>query len=738
MRACIFVLLLLAQPVTAQFTYSLEYTIPVSGTDDQLFPMPWAGGFNATQFNTIDLNGDGNDDLAIFDRTANRVITFLNTSNHYQYAPEFASFFPADISGWMLLRDYNGDGKKDIFTSNNQDIRVYTNTTTSGENLSWEVYLFTSSSGSKSDILLSLGLTTKINVHLNADDLPAVSDADGDGDLDLFVPRYPSGAYIEFHKNFSVERYGTMDSLDFERSPQESEPWGGVTECDCGVFAFNHEPCNTGGRIDHAGGKSLLAYDWDNDGDQDMLLSESECNQLYLLKNEGSDAAPLITAASAFPPGFGAAMVSFPTAFYEDVDFDGAKDVLVTPNIFARESLGTNFRQSVWFYKNTGSTSQPVLSAPIFNFLQRNMIDVGDNATPAFFDADGDGDLDLFVGCYSYTFSGSVFYFENTGSPTVPVFKLITNNFFGISSLNLTNIKPFFADMNGDALIDFVFTASSQFGTNTQLYYFANQNGIGLNIDYTLNATGFLINTTENISVADVNRDGKNDLLVGKQNGSLQYWQNTGTAASPAYTLEDDSFLGLGSSVLRSSPACVTADLDADGKTDLVLGDQTARGEMAGRIMVIPDYRNATDIANGTMDILYNPLSDSYTSLNLGGKVWPAVGNIFKSDKPSIIIGNTLGGLHVLKHAEANTLPEKPSIDVYPNPVAQAASVLNIKTDRPAAVIILNSLGQEMDEPVFLQAFQEYSFQTARLSKGIYLLYFVIGGKTYVHKIAIL
>lgn len=737
MRACIFVLLLLAQPVTAQFTYSLEYTIPVSGTDDQLFPMPWVGGLNATQFNTIDLNSDGNDDLAIFDRTANRVITFLNTSNHYQYAPEFASFFPADISGWMLLRDYNGDGKKDIFTSNNQDIRVYTNTTTSGENLSWEVYLFTSSSGSKSDILLSLGLTTKINVHLNADDLPAVSDADGDGDLDLFVPRYPSGAYIEFHKNFSVERYGTMDSLDFERSPQESEPWGGVTECDCGVFAFNNDPCNTGGRIDHAGGKSLLAYDWDNDGDQDMLLSESECNQLYLLKNDGSDAVPLITAASPFPPGFGAAMVSFPTAFYEDVDFDGAKDVLVTPNIFARESLGTNFRQSVWFYKNTGSTSQPVLSAPIFNFLQRNMIDVGDNATPAFFDADGDGDLDLFVGCYSYTFSGSVFYFENTGSPTVPVFKLISNNFFGISSLNLTNIKPFFADMNGDALIDFVFTASNQFGTNTQLYYFANQNGIGLNIDYTLNATGFLINTTENISVADVNRDGKNDLLVGKQNGSLQYWQNIGTAASPAYTLDDDSFLGLGSSVLRSSPACVTADLDADGKTDLVLGDQTARGEMAGRIMVIPDYRNATDIANGTMDILYNPLSDSYTSLNLGGKVWPAVGNIFKSDKPSIIIGNTLGGLHVLKHAEANTLPEKPSIDVYPNPVAQAASVLNIKTDRPAAVIILNSLGQEMDEPVFLQAFQEYSFQTARFSKGIYLLYFVIGRKTYVHKIAI-
>lgn len=737
MRACFFVLLLLAQSAAAQFTYTLEQTIPVTGLDGDPLPMPWAGGLNATQFNTIDLNGDNKDDLAIFDRTANRVITFLNDNNTYRYAPEYESLFPVAISNWMLLRDYNGDGKKDIFTSNNQDIRVYTNTTLTGENLSWEIYLFTSSSGSKSDILLSLGLTTKINVHMNADDLPAVSDADGDGDLDLFVPRYPSGAYIEFHKNFSVERYGTTDSLDFERSPQEPEPWGGVTECDCGVFAFNNDPCNTGGRIDHAGGKSLLAYDWDNDGDQDMLLSESECNQLYLLKNDGSDAAPHITSATPFPPGFGAAMVSFPTAFYEDVDFDGAKDVLVTPNIFARESLGTNFRQSVWFYKNTGSTTQPVLSAPVFNFLQGDMIDVGDNAVPAFFDADGDGDLDLFVGCYSYAYSGSVFYFENTGSPTVPIFKLITNNFFGISSLNLTNIKPSFADMNGDALIDFVFTASNQFGTNTQLYYFANQNGIGLNIEYPLNTTGFLINATENICVTDVNRDGKNDLLVGKQNGALQYWQNTDTAASPSYTLEDDSFLGLGSSVLRSSPACVTADLDADGKTDLVLGDQTARGEMAGRIMIVPDYRNADDISENTVNILYNPLSDSYTSQNLGGRVWPAVGNIDKADKPSIIIGNTLGGLYILKHAEATALPEKPSIDVYPNPVAQAGSVLNIKTDRRAAVIFLNSLGQEMDEPIYLQAYQEYSFQTARFAKGIYLLYFVIGGKTYVHKIAV-
>lgn len=688
--------------------------------------MPWAGGLNAAQTNTLDLNGDGHPDLVIFDRTSDRVITFINTNNQYRFAPEYETFFPSEITNWMLLRDYNGDGKKDIFTGDNLGIKVYTNVTPAGGTLQWEQFLFTGI-GSKSTVLLTKYSSGKINLQLNGDDLPSIGDADGDGDLDLFVTRYPNGSTIELHKNFSVERYATTDSLDFERTVTT---WGGVTECDCGVFAFHGDPCAAGGRVEHAGGKSLLAMDVEGDGDLDMLISESECSTLYLLRNEGTNAAPVINTSINFPQGNSASMVSYPTPFFEDVDFDGVKDLIVTPNIFAREFLQTNFRQSAWFYKNTGSTTQPLFAAPIRNFFQRNMIDVGDNSVPAFFDADGDGDLDLFVSNYTYNFSGSIFYFDNIGTQESPGFQLITTDFIGISAYNLINMKLAFADMNGDTKIDLVLTASGQFG-NSQLFYLPNNNGIGANFSQNIVSTGFIVSPSENISVSDVDHDGKNDLLVGKQNGALQFWQNNGTATNPSYTLLDDSYLGLGPSVLRQNLACTTADLDADGNADLILGDQ------AGKLTIINNFREATDATTGITNILYNPIKENYISQNLGGRVWPTVANIFKSDRPAIILGNTQGGLHILKHEEAVQLSETPIIDVYPNPVPKATSVVTVKVNQPAGMIMLTALGQEVGPPIFFQAFQEYSFQLQEFARGIYLMYFIIGGKSYTRKIVI-
>ena len=36
------------------------------------------------------------------------------------------------MTGWCLLRDFNGDEKADIFTSHQNGIRVYTNITAPG------------------------------------------------------------------------------------------------------------------------------------------------------------------------------------------------------------------------------------------------------------------------------------------------------------------------------------------------------------------------------------------------------------------------------------------------------------------------------------------------------------------------------------------------------------------------------------------------------------------------------
>jgi hypothetical protein len=92
----------------------------------------WAGGLNNPQFNHMDVNFDCVKDLVIFDRASNVVRVYLNDgvvdNPSYKYAPEYARFFPDDIVHFMLLRDYNQDGKEDIFTSNSTtQMRVYRN-----------------------------------------------------------------------------------------------------------------------------------------------------------------------------------------------------------------------------------------------------------------------------------------------------------------------------------------------------------------------------------------------------------------------------------------------------------------------------------------------------------------------------------------------------------------------------------------------------------------------------------
>src|SRR5687768_5405172 len=319
----------------AQFTYVIDQTIAVKVDETTALASPWAGGLNAAHYNTLDLNADAQDDLVLFDRMGDKISTFISEGNKYRYAPEYEDFFPDEITNWLLLRDYNCDGKKDIFTGNILGIKVFLNVSESNENLTWKELSFsTGFPNSKSSVLLTKGFSGKINLQLQFDDLPSITDADGDGDLDIFNVRFAGEGTIEYHKNFSKERYGTCDSLDFERITQK---WGDFSECDCAEFAFNNEDCGaTGGRTKHAGGKSLLMLDVNGDGSLDVLFSEADCTNLYFLKNNGTVDAPLVNSFVNFPQASPVNFLVFPAAFYEDIDFDERNDLIAVPNIFSK------------------------------------------------------------------------------------------------------------------------------------------------------------------------------------------------------------------------------------------------------------------------------------------------------------------------------------------------------------------------------------------------------------------
>ncbi|MDV7400022.1 hypothetical protein RZS08_51880, partial [Arthrospira platensis SPKY1] len=61
------ILLLCSQHLKAQINIVSMQDVAVTN-DGSLLDLPWAGGLNAPQFSSIDLNQDGLDDLVVFER----------------------------------------------------------------------------------------------------------------------------------------------------------------------------------------------------------------------------------------------------------------------------------------------------------------------------------------------------------------------------------------------------------------------------------------------------------------------------------------------------------------------------------------------------------------------------------------------------------------------------------------------------------------------------------------------
>ena len=118
-------------------------TIPVLiGTQSLI--NPWAGGINYGQFSEIDLDQDGTMDLFVFDRTGNKITTYINNGTvnaiDYKLAAQYVAQFPI-LHDWAILRDYNCDGKMDIFTAftgSSPGISVWKNTSTLAAGLQFQ------------------------------------------------------------------------------------------------------------------------------------------------------------------------------------------------------------------------------------------------------------------------------------------------------------------------------------------------------------------------------------------------------------------------------------------------------------------------------------------------------------------------------------------------------------------------------------------------------------------------
>ncbi|NNF13987.1 MAG: VCBS repeat-containing protein, partial [Gemmatimonadetes bacterium] len=74
-------------------------------------------------------------------------------------------------------------------------------------------------------------------------------------------------------------------------------------------------------------------------------------------------------------------------------------------------------------------------------------------------------------------------------------------------------------------------------------------------------------------ALGDIDADGDLDLFVGESSGALNFYENTGGAGAPEFTLVSDEY-GDFDVGRRSFP--VLHDLDADGDLDLLVGSESS------------------------------------------------------------------------------------------------------------------------------------------------------------------
>ena len=109
------------------------------------------------------------------------------------------------------------------------------------------------------------------------------------------------------------------------------------------------------------------------------------------------------------------------------------------------------------FYENVGSVTEAVFEQREDQANPFDGIDVSYSSTPALGDIDGDGDLDLIAGGHSSAYTGVLNFFENMGSAKAPDLRERTGAGNVLDSVNVGEwSSPAFGDLNGDGALDVV------------------------------------------------------------------------------------------------------------------------------------------------------------------------------------------------------------------------------------------------------------------------------------------
>lgn len=617
------------------------------------------GGLIAPQFSSFDLDGQGAEDLIVFDRNGNVLLPFINKSTpgnpDYEYAPEYTSLFP-ELHNFAQFHDFNGDGKKDIFSLSPaiSGVEVWKNTSQE-DNISFELVKFNFGLG---DVLQIPSGSNFTQLYVSSIDIPAIIDVDGDEDLDI-ITFEPGGSYMYYYRNLTKEM-GLTDTLIYRL---EDACWGKFFESGVGEeisLSNSGTMCSPGfhgnGKDDaglrHAG-STVLVLDGDGDGDLDLLLGDLSNNGLVYLENGGTSAeAYMVSQNLKYPTASDEVDIFvFGSSFFIDVDNDGKRDLIASQN----NNNGAQNVNHIWYYRNVGTDASPSFELVEKDFLHNTSLVMGSSSHPTFLDYNVDGLQDILVGTHRKVFSSdseikSLYLYENIGTKSSPNYKLVSDDYLGMSEIVGDfdgYLAPTLGDLDSDGDDDLVIADKRGY-----LYYWENKAGAGNPYQFDSFIYQYKdIKPGSNCKPAiyDLDGDGLNDLIVGEKNdntntatgefGGLNFFKNIGIVGEPDFN-SDISAGGNTNTLGNVYTKIINTTSGSSSPSFFVSNDELflSVGSRGGNVFVYNDI-----VGN-----LYNSFNEVYTKmpiLDVGLRSTAIYADLDDDNFYEVIVGNDNGGL---------------------------------------------------------------------------------------------